>query len=111
MRRRIVFGLFLVAVVALGSVAALADDSYLATPHATEGPHFHQYMVVRSDLKGSEEKPQTPVSSSKDIPVVDMRSAGTGSLDRMSSSSVLMATATPEMKLENRLRSLARELR
>jgi len=107
------FGLVLVAVVALVSAAALADDSYLATPHATAGPHFHQYMVVRNDLKGSEAKPQPPpIIPSKVLDLPESSSAGIGKgLGRTSTGSVLMATASPQMVLENRLRSLALELR
>ncbi|HEX4825445.1 MAG TPA: hypothetical protein VFV19_14165 [Candidatus Polarisedimenticolaceae bacterium] len=110
MRRRIVFGLCLVAVVALVSVATFADDSYLATPHAVIGPHFHEYMVVRNDLKGSEQKPAPPPIM-KDIPAIDSSAAGKSSVGRMSTGNVLMATASPEMLLENRLRSLAHEMR
>ena len=114
MRRRILFGLAMVAVVALVSVAALADDTYLATPHALAGPHFHQYMVVRPDLNGgSESKPTPPpVIPSKVLPSPEM-TAGAGGKGpvRGNSGSVLMATASPEVLLESRLRSLAHELR
>ena len=113
MRRRMLFGLVLVAVVALVSVAALADDSYLATPHATAGPHFSQCMVVRNDLKGSEAKPQAPpVIPSKALQLPESSNAGIGKgIGRMSTGSVLMATASPQMVLENHLRSLALEMR
>jgi hypothetical protein len=91
----------------------LANDSFMATPHATIGPHFHQHMVVRSDLKSSESKPQSPAGPMKDIPTVDSSVAGKNPLGRTggSNSGIMMATSTPQMMLENRLRSLALELR
>src|SRR5215470_10036069 len=103
MRRRMLFGLVLVAIVALVSVTAFADDSYLVTPHAILGPHFHQYMVVRPDLNGgSESKPTPPpVIPTKVSPFPESSGLGKGIGGHSPTGSVLMATASPQMLLEN----------
>jgi len=108
------FGLVLVAVIALGSVAAFADDSWVVTPHARPGPHFAKVMVVRNDLKGAagKETPNQAGGVPKGIPSIEASAPGKSMVGNKGlGNAVTVATASPETMLENRLRSLALELR
>jgi hypothetical protein len=112
MRRRSLIALVSVGAMVLGTTAVVAN--YQVTPHAKSGPHFHKLMVVRADLArgggGGKPAPKDHTSPTKEIPVAES-SIGTGKGFGRTTGTIGVPNATPEQTLENRLRSLALELR
>ena len=110
MRRKVTVGLTLAAFFALGALAAFADDD-VVSPRANMGPRLAQKMVARRDVgTSSYNKPGAP---SKPIPGIDSLAGSGRSVSGHSGVGDAIATASisPEMALENSLKSLAKELR
>ena len=113
MKRTVRIGFVLVALVALGAVAAFARD-VVSSGHATEGPRLVQHMVARRDVGTGGPGPKDPGNSpSKPIPTVDARAGvGWGLSGHGSPGSALpVASTSPETMVENNLKSVALSLR
>jgi len=115
MRRTLKVGFTFTALVGMSALAALANADTVYTPRAPMGPQYGKVMVKRHDLGSSQQKQDTPGTPSKPRPVIDGgRLVGGGSLGghvKKAGGGVPMAAASPQVVLENRLQSLANDLR
>jgi len=114
MRRKILFGITLTAVVAFSAVAIFAyTDPYASSGHPTIGPRIARYMVARNDVGTGGPLQTPPPDSMKPIPVQlsVARPGNTMSGINTHSGSIMVATTTPQARLEGSLKSLALDLR
>ena len=114
MRRTLKVGFTFTALVGMGALAALATETVYT--RAPMGPRYGaKEMVKRHDLGSSQQKQDGPGVPSKPHPVIDSgRLAGGKSLggySKATGAGVAMATASPQVVLEGRLKSLANDLR
>lgn len=117
MRGRTLVGIVLMAVMVLGSMAAFAEDKPYPNPRAEKGPIIGKKLVLRRDVA----RPGNPVlPPGVVLKPVDPGSgmtafggpAGSNVAGRgAAAGATLVATASPQVTLENRLKSLAKELR
>jgi hypothetical protein len=116
MRRTLMVGFTITALVGMSALVALASSDTVYTPRAPMGPLYGgKVMVKRNDLGSTSYKNDSPGTPTKPHPVIDGgRLAGGGSLGghvKSSGGGVAMASASPQFVLENRLKSLANDLR
>jgi hypothetical protein len=111
MKRKITAGLTLVALVGLGTLAVFAADEVISA-RANSGPRFAQHMVARRDVGtgGPGVKPTGPTKP----PQIDQSARVGGGLPGhpgRAGGAIPTASVSPQMALENNLKSLALELR
>jgi len=111
MRRKLMFGLTFAALVALGTVAAFADDDVLPS-RANSGPHFARHMVARRDVGTGFGHNPAPTVPGKPPETAEARLVGRTVSGQKNVGGTLGVTPTsPQTMLENSLSSLSKELR
>ena len=117
MRRTLKVGFTFTALVGMSALMAFASSDTVYTPRAPMGPRYGgKVMVKRSDLGSSQQKQDPPGTPTKPRPVIDAgRLVGGGSVGghvkKSTGGGVPIASASPQVVLENRLKSLANDLR
>lgn len=114
MRRPLKVGFSFAALVGMSALMAFAEYDTVYSPRAPLGPQYGRIMVKRSDLGITHQKGDGPAAPNKPHPIVESRTAGGGNLGghRMSSGGgIPVASASPQVVLESRLKSLANDLR